>query len=128
MARAAQRALPHNKQLQRRVRDKVPSHLGQRADAELRRYAACLLAALVVEACAARPPESETALHLCFSPSELPGWSLIDAPPEAERLISMAYYPPKGAPTYWFGGASGQYTACWLPKKKVDIANPDCSR
>ena len=27
-----------NKQLQRKVRDKVPSHIGQRAAAELRRY------------------------------------------------------------------------------------------
>ena len=29
----------YNKQLQRTVRDKVPSHIGQRAAAELRRYA-----------------------------------------------------------------------------------------
>jgi hypothetical protein len=31
---------PHNKQLQRTVGHKVPSHLRQRAAAELRRYAA----------------------------------------------------------------------------------------
>jgi hypothetical protein len=116
-----------NKQLQRTVGDKVPRHMGQCAAAELRRYAAYLLAALCVVACAARPPKSETALHLCFSPNELPSWSLIDAPSEAERLISMAYYPPKGSPTYWFGNAYGQYTACWVPKN-ADIANPDCSR
>jgi hypothetical protein len=30
---------PHNKQLQRTVMDKVPRHVGQRAAAELRRYA-----------------------------------------------------------------------------------------
>jgi hypothetical protein len=30
----------HNKQLQRTVRHKVPRHIGQRAAAELRRYAA----------------------------------------------------------------------------------------
>ena len=34
------RGQPPNKQLQRTVRDKVPSHRGQRAAAELRRYAA----------------------------------------------------------------------------------------
>jgi hypothetical protein len=116
-----------NKQLQRTVRDKVPRHIVQCAAAELRRYAACLLATLGVAACATTPSEFETALKLCFSPDQSPGWSLIDAPPEAERLISIAYYPPKGTPTYWFGSADGQYTACWLPRN-VDIANPDCSR
>lgn len=32
--------MPHNKQLQCTVRHKVPRHIGQRAAAELRRYAA----------------------------------------------------------------------------------------
>jgi hypothetical protein len=32
-------SLPHNKQLQRSVSDKVPSHIRQHAAAELRRYA-----------------------------------------------------------------------------------------
>ena len=125
--RARAKREPHNKRLQRTVMNKLPSHPRHHAVAEPRRYAAYLLAALCVAACAARPPKSETALHLCFSPDELPRWSLIDAPSEAERLISMAYYPPKGRPTYWFGNAYGQYAACWMPKN-ADIANPDCSR
>ena len=106
---------------------KLSGRTRHHAAAELRRYTAYLLAILGMGACAARPPESETALYLCVPPNELSGWSLVAAPPEAERLISMAYYPPKGPPTYWFGGADGQYTACWLPRK-IDIANPDCSR
>ena len=38
----------YNKQLQRTVRDKVPRHLGQRAAAELRRYAAGFVGVLPV--------------------------------------------------------------------------------
>jgi hypothetical protein len=37
--RRAQVVAPYNKQLQRTVTDKVPSHLRLRAAAELRRYA-----------------------------------------------------------------------------------------
>src|SRR5215471_14995014 len=38
--------MPHNKQLQRTVRDKVPRHIGQRVAAELRRYAARFVVAV----------------------------------------------------------------------------------
>jgi len=112
----------------------VPSHTGQRAAAELRRYAAYLLASVGMAACATKPAESELALNSCFEAYERTGWSLIDAPQEAERLLSVipsggSYPVLKGPPTYWFSSADGDYTACWLPKDFARFpAWTSCSR
>jgi hypothetical protein len=121
--------MPSNPSLQPTCYGLRPSHA-----AELKRYAAYLLASVGVAACATKPPESETALNSCFEAYERPGWSLIDSPPEAERLISMipsggSYPVLKGLPTYWFGSADGHYTACWLPKHFARFpAWTSCSR